>query len=104
MYCLDKLVDKLGGRGFVNELKYVYKKPFPKKLWVLIFDELLEKSREADDAETTKRICSARGASVFQEGRWDQPKYRTISETYIEDVTFDESLMLWHLATELCFK
>jgi hypothetical protein len=70
MFCLDKLVDYLGGRDFVNELKYVKREKFPKKLWVLIFDELLEKSREADDAETTKRICSARGAYVCQEGEW----------------------------------
>jgi hypothetical protein len=104
-FCLDKLVDYLGGRDFVNELKYVYRKPFPKKLWVLIFDELLEKSKEADDAETTNRICLARGAYVCQEGEWgnDQSRIRNISETYIENVTFDESLMLWHVATELCF-
>uniref|UniRef100_A0A2N9F0J3 DUF4220 domain-containing protein n=1 Tax=Fagus sylvatica TaxID=28930 RepID=A0A2N9F0J3_FAGSY len=105
-FCLDKLVDYLGGRDYVNELKYVKREKFPKKLWVLIFDELLEKSREAEDAETTKRICSARGASVFQEIDWEGKKrelYSTISETYIENVTFDESLMLWHVATELCF-
>ncbi|GMY29957.1 hypothetical protein FCV25MIE_25199 [Fagus crenata] len=104
-YCLDKLVDYLGGRDFVNELKYVKREKFPKKLWVLIFDELLEKSREAEDAETTKRICSARGASVFQESDCGEKRelYNAISETYIENVTFDESLMLWHVATELCF-
>ncbi|GMY29962.1 hypothetical protein FCV25MIE_25204 [Fagus crenata] len=90
MFCLDKLVDYLGGRD---------------SLWVLIFDELLEKSREADDAETIKRICSARGAYVCKEGEWgnDQGRIRDISENYIENVTFDESLMLWHVATELCF-
>jgi hypothetical protein len=108
MFCLDQLVDYLGGRDFVKELKYVKREKFRKKLWVLIFDELLEKSREADDAETIKRICSARGAYVCKEGEWgnDQgqlDRIRDISENYIENVTFDESLMLWHVATELCF-
>ncbi|GMY29960.1 hypothetical protein FCV25MIE_25202 [Fagus crenata] len=105
MFCLDKLVDNLGGGDFVKELKYVKREKFRKKLWVLIFDELLEKSREADDAETTHRISLARGAYVCQEGEWgdDQSHIRNISENYIENVTFDESLMLWHVATELCF-
>ena len=107
-YCLDKLVDNLGGGDIVKELKYVKREKFRKKLWVLIFDELLEKSSQANDAEATIRIYSARGAYVCQEGEWgndqnDQRRIRDISENYIENVTFDESLMLWHVATELCF-
>ena len=104
-FCIDTLLRiSVVVKEFVIEKNYVHRVKLPKKLWVLIFNELLEKSREADDAETTKRICLARGDYVCQEGEWgeDQKPIRDISEHYIENVTFDESLMLWHVATDLC--
>uniref|UniRef100_A0A2N9F1D1 DUF4220 domain-containing protein n=1 Tax=Fagus sylvatica TaxID=28930 RepID=A0A2N9F1D1_FAGSY len=98
MFCLDKLVDYLGGRDFVKELKYVKREKFRKKLWVLIFDELLEKSREADDAETTKRICSARGAYVCQEGEWGNDQSRILKPVHVKgdrskSVLFDACML-----------
>ena len=76
----------------------------PRKLWKLIFDELNRKSEDAEDTETTKRICSAQVAYVIQEGQWEgrvAEVYQKITEDYIENVTFEESLLLWHVATEL---
>ncbi|XP_050264158.1 uncharacterized protein LOC126708407 [Quercus robur] len=90
---------------FLFPKTYLYPtKKLPKNLWSFIFDELKEKSKEAgDDAETTKKICSARGAYAIKEGFWnfDLPK---IAENYIENITYDESLLLWHVATDLCFQ
>uniref|UniRef100_A0A7N2N0Z8 DUF4220 domain-containing protein n=2 Tax=Quercus lobata TaxID=97700 RepID=A0A7N2N0Z8_QUELO len=108
MFCIDKGVDYLGGRELVNGLKYVKGEKLPKKLWEFIFNELLAKSREAaDDAEATKNICSARGAYAIQNEDWesnvDLVVINKITEDYIENVAYDESLLLWHVATELCY-
>ena len=98
--CIEKIIDFLGTKEFVTQLMYVESHQFPKKLWEFIFVELKEKSGDADDAETTKEICSARGAYVIRKG---YQKISKIAENYIENVTFDESLLLWHVATELCY-
>ena len=98
--CIEKIIDFLGAKEFVTLLMYVESHQFPKKLWKFIFEELKEKSRDAGDVETTKKICSARGAYVI---RKDSQKISKIAENYIENVTFDESLLLWHVATELCY-
>ena len=104
---IDKVTDYLGAREFINEWWYVSSRRLPRKLWEFVFAELRGKSEDAEDLETTKRICSARGAYVIQEGQWkggDAQVYQKITEDYIENVTFDESLLLWHVATELCFQ
>ncbi|KAM4082641.1 hypothetical protein ACJW30_11G190900 [Castanea mollissima] len=101
--CIETIIDFLGAKEFVTQLMYVESDQFPKKLWNFIFRELLKKSRKANDAETTKMICSARGAYVFQESQFKGEVYQKIADNYIKNVTFDESLLLWHVATELCY-
>ncbi|KAM4091898.1 hypothetical protein ACJW30_09G171300 [Castanea mollissima] len=104
---IGKVTDYLGAREFINEWWYVSSRRLPRKLWEFVFAELRGKSEDAKDLETTKRICSARGAYAIQEGQWkgnDAQVYQIITEDYIENVTFDESLLLWHVATELCFQ
>ncbi|XP_075640255.1 uncharacterized protein LOC142612002 [Castanea sativa] len=83
---------------------YLYPtKKLPKNLWSFIFDELKEKSKDAeDDEEITKRICSARGAYAIQEYIGDV--YHKIRGDYIQNIAYDESLLLWHVATDLCFR
>ncbi|KAL4602396.1 hypothetical protein ACB092_10G050400 [Castanea dentata] len=104
---IEKKIDKIGLGNVVNDLFFsteIPTKKLPKTLWEFIFAELLEKSRDAaDDAETTKRICSARGAYAIQEGYLERD-YRTITGDYIDNLAYDESLLLWHVATELCFQ
>ncbi|KAM4085595.1 hypothetical protein ACJW30_10G039800 [Castanea mollissima] len=110
---IDKIIDKYGIRNLVNECSCedsIRTKKLPQKLWEFIFDELLEKSKDAaDDAETTKKICSARGAYAILEGTFEvegqhQKTITKITKDYIENVAYDESLLLWHVATELCFQ
>ena len=104
---IDKVIDYLGAREFVTEWRYVSSHRLPRKLWKFIYDELNRKSEDAEDTETTKRICSARGAYVIQEGQWEggvAEVYQKITKDYIENVTFEESLLLWHVAIELCFQ
>ncbi|KAG6674598.1 hypothetical protein I3842_15G051400 [Carya illinoinensis] len=104
-----KNVDKpLDAWDFLDELKYTSANPFTKKLWNFIFDELLWKSKEADNPEKIKTIRSARGAYVLKECMrkelgGDLVLFESLKIDYIENVTFDESRLLWHIATELCY-
>lgn len=108
-----QVVHLLGVKDFLDDCfrKYVTSKLFTEKLWSFIFRELRKKSDEAWDVESTERICSARGAYVLQQELWERPasperqsKYSKLMEDYIEKVTYDQSLLLWHIATELCYK
>ncbi|XP_075658693.1 uncharacterized protein LOC142628492 [Castanea sativa] len=81
----------------------VSSKPLTKILWEFIFKELKGKSRDAEDPEEAKRIISARGEWVLE--NVDFPNGFNCSELmpYVKDVAYDESLLLWHIATELCY-
>ncbi|KAG7943566.1 hypothetical protein I3843_15G047500 [Carya illinoinensis] len=106
-YCCKVVINFLGAKDFLDEWKYSSKYPFTKNLWNFIFQELLTKSNEANQPENIKTIRSARGAYVLQELKnklgGKVVLFETLKTDYIENVTFDESLLLWHIATELCF-
>ncbi|KAM4085588.1 hypothetical protein ACJW30_10G039100 [Castanea mollissima] len=96
-YCLKQRPYEYKGsfRRWIEKIIYKYG----------LFDlDLLEKSKNAaDDAETTKKIYSARGAYAIQEGDLEGD-YDNITRYYIDNRFYDESLLLWHVATELCFQ
>lgn len=70
---------------------------FTEDLRNFIFNELKTKSELADDLETTQDICSSRGDWVLlRQGYW-------ALLPYIIDVAYDDSLLLWHIATEFCY-
>ncbi|KAG2666288.1 hypothetical protein I3760_15G051100 [Carya illinoinensis] len=104
--CCKNVVKPLGAQDFLDEWKYASKKPFTLNLWKFIFHELLRKSKEADQPENIKKISSARGAYVLDcknKLGGEVVLFETLKTDYIENVTFDESLLLWHIATELCY-
>ena len=96
-----RVIEFLNLKDSYDKLIYVSRKKerISKELWEFIFIELQEKSKLADDPETAKRICAARGDWILQDTDI------TISAElmkYVVDVDYDQSLMLWHIATELC--
>ena len=91
----------LGIKDFYDRMNYVSKEPFTEELWVFIFDQLKKKSSLADDPDTAKRICSARGDWVLQDSDWNSDSSKLMS--YVVDVDYDQSLLIWHIATEICF-
>ncbi|KAG2666284.1 hypothetical protein I3760_15G050900 [Carya illinoinensis] len=105
--CRKNVVEPLGAQDFLDEWKYVSKNPLGKDLWKLIFDELLGQSGEVDDPKNIKEMSSARGAHVLEKYKnkliGEVVLFETLKTDYIENVTFDESLLLWHIATELCY-
>ncbi|KAI3697989.1 hypothetical protein L6452_31098 [Arctium lappa] len=104
-YCLHPrssfqqfVFDNLGLSGFLDGIQYVKPKEFTVKLRDFIFEELKSKSDLGDDLETAKEIRSARGDWVLRvEEGWGSLLQYTL------DVDYDQSLLLWHIATELCY-
>ncbi|KAL4628747.1 hypothetical protein ACB092_05G261600 [Castanea dentata] len=94
------VIETFGLKDFYDRMRYVSKKPCTKELWNFIFEQLKEKSKLADDPETAKRICAARGDWILQDSNWNSDSTNLMS--YVVDVDYDQSLMLWHIATELC--
>ncbi|EOY25249.1 hypothetical protein QUC31_009187 [Theobroma cacao] len=88
-------------KDLVDEMMYVSSEPFTLELWKFIFEELKTKSEFADTPETAKRISSARGDWVLTDT--DSANDRSKLLKYVSDVPYDESLLLWHIATDLCY-
>lgn len=91
----------MGLKDFIDEILYVSREPFTKELWEFIFDELKTKANHADDPETAKRISAARGEWIIVDS--DTKVDRSSLMPYITDVQYDESIILWHIATDLCY-
>ncbi|KAF1001698.1 uncharacterized protein LOC141703911 [Apium graveolens] len=105
-YCLhrrsnakEKIYDHLGITGFVDEIVYVKQYPLPSYLKDFIFEELKMKAEMASDLDTAKKICSAKGEWVLGIAGYSSLDFFP----YVANVDYDESLLLWHIATECCF-
>ncbi|XP_059664018.1 uncharacterized protein LOC132309751 [Cornus florida] len=97
---LDKATDFFGLKEFFDEMQYKETKLVEDNLKKFIFSELRAKGLKAKDSKTAKEIFSARGDWVL----WQNSCYHaSIVSTVSEEVEYDESLLLWHIATELCY-
>ncbi|PWA86450.1 hypothetical protein CTI12_AA095370 [Artemisia annua] len=105
-YCLYPLrvtwkcvCETLGLTGYIDSIVYVNSEKCTGKLKEFIFNELKSKSELADNMEIIKVLSSARGdwvLSVEDQGWISLLKY-------VVDVDYDQSLIIWHIATELCY-
>lgn len=96
------VIDRLDVKEFIDDIRmesYVSSEPLTKSLWSFIFEQVRYKSKFADTEENTNRISSARG-------EWTLRKIRCSKRLihYVENVDYDESLLLWHIATEICYR
>ncbi|GLT61474.1 hypothetical protein SLA2020_341770 [Shorea laevis] len=97
------LIDLFGLRNILDSLRYVSSDRFTFELWRFIFTELKQKSDYADDPETAKRISAARGDWILTDSDSNNSTGRRELMRYVTDVKYDESLLLWHIATELLY-
>ncbi|XP_057764669.1 uncharacterized protein LOC130985617 [Salvia miltiorrhiza] len=110
-YCLnhrlpekEKIMDFLNLIAIFDAIMYVTNKPFTTDLRDLIFVELKKKSELADDLETAKELSAARGDWALRVGHGrDQRAAPGELLKYINGVDYDQSLLLWHIATEICW-
>nr|XP_017236848.1 PREDICTED: uncharacterized protein LOC108210096 [Daucus carota subsp. sativus]XP_017236849.1 PREDICTED: uncharacterized protein LOC108210096 [Daucus carota subsp. sativus]XP_017236850.1 PREDICTED: uncharacterized protein LOC108210096 [Daucus carota subsp. sativus]XP_017236851.1 PREDICTED: uncharacterized protein LOC108210096 [Daucus carota subsp. sativus]XP_017236852.1 PREDICTED: uncharacterized protein LOC108210096 [Daucus carota subsp. sativus] len=105
-YCLHRrsggketFFDQFGITAFLDKIVYVKQHPLPFYMKEFIFQELKRKLDRAYELDAAKKICSATGEWVLRnEGYSDSDLI-----LYVENVEYDESLLLWHIATEIWF-
>ncbi|WCJ30727.1 hypothetical protein M5689_012267 [Euphorbia peplus] len=86
----------------LDELTYISREPLTMELWKFIFDELKKKSSLINDKEETpKEYFSARGDVALKASGADEDGIKLMH--YLVNVSYDESLLLWHIATELLY-
>ncbi|KAI6668907.1 hypothetical protein NL676_003792 [Syzygium grande] len=98
---IEKLLDCICLGELFDDLKSGQRKPYSDKLGELIFDELKRKELFAENLESTREICAARGKWALEHSETGQDCTNLLP--FVRDVDYDESLLLWHVATELCY-
>ncbi|KAH6784847.1 hypothetical protein C2S52_009806 [Perilla frutescens var. hirtella] len=99
---LNKIAGYFRMKEVLDEFRYKKKKACGEKLKELVFNELKAKALNAETTKLAKEIYSARGDNVLS----DYPRhysYPSISASLSDEAEYDESLLLWHIATELCY-
>ncbi|KAK2403809.1 putative transmembrane protein [Trifolium repens] len=91
LFCIYKFFEK----SYYQKTKQV-----SEGLKELIFDQLKEKSEEAEDIQACKKLCAHKGERVLKKWRCDNVPDINRS---IQEVEFDQSILLWHIATVLCY-
>ncbi|XP_039167151.1 uncharacterized protein LOC120292788 [Eucalyptus grandis] len=85
----------------IANTKYVSKNPFIKELWIFIFKEVRHKSLSAYNEKVVRDIFEAKG-DFFLESMW-RFDYSIDYKQYVTNVNFDASIIIWHIATEICY-
>ncbi|VVB00260.1 unnamed protein product [Arabis nemorensis] len=88
-------------KAHLDEIRFLSREPLPKNQWKFIFYELKNKSELAETPEMAKKVSSARGEWALRDTKMTE--IETLLR-YVENVDYDQSLLLWHIATELCFQ
>ncbi|KAL2322062.1 hypothetical protein Fmac_026441 [Flemingia macrophylla] len=93
-----------GGRG--GRTMEIYEQAaLLQKLWTFVFEELQRKSLRVGGVKDIQRICSYRGEWVIrEEGILDEDDRNKLLR-YVDSskITFDQCLIVWHIATDLLF-
>ncbi|KAJ8622365.1 hypothetical protein MRB53_030894 [Persea americana] len=84
----------------VDEVQYTWRENVTEALKEHIYEQLQKKANSlahVDDPKETRRVCSCRGDWALEERGY------LGDFGYSVEVEFDESLLLWHIATDLCY-
>jgi hypothetical protein len=117
--CAQKIVKHLPLYETLEKHWYKYRcEEISSDIKKLIFQHFLKKSKDSKEkaevdkekAEINKQkseydkhiasLCSARGGLVFRE---EQYKCSSSFDWSTEQVEFDQSILIWHIATDLCY-
>ncbi|KAF8010056.1 hypothetical protein BT93_J0890 [Corymbia citriodora subsp. variegata] len=98
---IEKLLSLISLGQWVDDLKSGRGEKYRDELGELIFDQLKRKKSAAGDWEKLMEICVARGEWALAHTITRQDCQRLLP--FVRDVEYDESLLLWHVATDLCY-
>lgn len=106
-YLIRKFMDFFGIQAQLDEIIFTSSDRVTLDLWEHIFGEVLKKSRFADDSESAMRVSSARGdwslRDIQGEDRETEKKREKLLR-YVMEMDYDQSLLVWHIATELLYQ
>ncbi|XP_059657415.1 uncharacterized protein LOC132303971 [Cornus florida] len=94
---MQTLIDNFHLTNVFDRLKYVKRVSFTRELRDFIFKELRTKASTWRNVASAKEIYSGRGEGVLRE----RGHHNLLPS--VEEVEYDRSLLLWHIATELCY-
>nr|CAB3474534.1 unnamed protein product [Digitaria exilis] len=94
---LTKVLSVLGLKGHLDSWLYIWHIDVSHELKTLVFSELKDKTASIVDAESYRKFSNHRGRWALQ----CKGYYKELG--WSVEVEFDESILLWHIATDLCF-
>ncbi|KAL1225980.1 hypothetical protein V5N11_025608 [Cardamine amara subsp. amara] len=100
-------MDFFGIQAQLEEVIFTSSDRLTLNLWEHIFTEVKQKSLFADDAESAMRVSSARGDWTLRDIQGEDPETEKKREKllrYVIGMDYDQSLLVWHIATELLYQ
>ncbi|KAI4371721.1 hypothetical protein MLD38_010041 [Melastoma candidum] len=93
------IAEKIGVAEIYVEIRYMSKVPLDVHLWKFVFDELKISLRNDTEslATVTREIYEARGNLALGRANCNDLMH------FITDFEFDSSLLMWHIATIMCY-
>lgn len=96
---IKKIVDKLGLKMMADCYWYTVHVSMTSDLQKFIFDELKKRSKEAQNLSNYKLFTDCKG-----EWALEKEKLLVSLGWTVKDAEFDESLLIWHIAIDLCYR
>ncbi|XP_010449404.1 PREDICTED: uncharacterized protein LOC104731659 [Camelina sativa] len=100
------VINFLGIRELFHEIRLrrsLHHEPLKKNLWSFIYSELKIRSQNQDSQESATTKASARRDWASSHTQIQIADHEMLLR-YITDVDYDHSLLIWHIATELCYQ
>ncbi|XP_042513965.1 uncharacterized protein LOC122088710 [Macadamia integrifolia] len=94
----NKLLKALPIHKKLKKYRYTTYKKVPDDLKEFIFQQLRIKSDKAINFTAAKELCKCRGGEVLR-----SMDVHGLLKWSIDDVEFDQSILIWHIATDLCY-
>ncbi|CAK9137826.1 unnamed protein product [Ilex paraguariensis] len=94
--CFQKLLARLKAKEYFDKYKYTKCEKIPTTLEELIWENLKGKAQISEDAEKNRNRTDWRGKISFLDRSCPELKW-------ISELEFDECLLLWHVATDICY-
>ncbi|XP_010529252.1 PREDICTED: uncharacterized protein LOC104806186 [Tarenaya hassleriana] len=93
-------------KDLLDEMRFISSEPLSKNMWEFMFLELKIKSEVAETSAEAKEISSAKGEWVLRQMR---PEVTESDDgdrlmNYVKLKSYDQVLLLWHIATELSYQ
>ncbi|KAL5723727.1 hypothetical protein ACHQM5_007091 [Ranunculus cassubicifolius] len=95
--CVRQTSSAIGVLTVLEHFLYTSCTPLETDLKKFIFLELKRKSVKANDSKSIKMLCSCRGSWVLEDRGFQNELGWSVEKE------FDESLLLWHIATDICY-